>query len=196
MIQIDDAIVSINVFEKRFVCDLSVCKGACCVEGDSGAPLEKEELAILEQIYPKVKPYMNEKGIAAVERQGVYIKDQWDGEMVTPLVEDKECAYVVFDEDGTAKCAIDNAYRDGIVDWQKPISCHLYPIRIRKYRDFEAVNYDHWDICEPACDCGAKLDVKVYKFLKGPLVRKFGEDWYNALEEVEKQLIEEGKLGA
>ena len=193
MIEIGDTLVSEDVLEKRFVCDLSACKGACCVEGDSGAPLDEEELPIMEEIYPKVKPYMRAEGIAAVEKQGVYVKDSWDGEMVTPLVNEKECAYVTFDADGTAKCAIEQAHHDGKIDFYKPISCHLYPVRIKKYRNFDAVNYDKWDICSPARACGMKLDVKVYRFLKGPLTKKYGEAWYNELCAVDEALSKRGE---
>lgn len=188
MIQIDDTLISRDLFDKKFVCDLKACKGACCIEGDSGAPLEDKELPILKEVYEEVKPYMCEKGIEAVEEQGVYITDSWDGEMVTPLVDGKECAYVVFEEDGSLKCAIEQAYLDGKIDWRKPISCHLYPIRIQSYKNYDAVNYDKWDICGAACSLGEKLGVQVYKFAKEPLIRKYGEDWYNTLEEVEKEL--------
>jgi hypothetical protein len=181
MIQLEKTLISDDIFEKKFVCDLNACKGACCVEGESGAPLEEVELDILEKIYDQVKPYMRKDGVEAVEEQGHFVLD-WDGEFTTPLVNGAECAYVSFDDDGTAKCAIEQAYRDGIVDWPKPISCHLYPIRITKLKDFDALNYHKWKICEPACSCGSELDVRVYKFLKQPLIRKYGEEWYAQLE--------------
>lgn len=181
MIQLEKTLISDDVFEKKFVCDLSACKGACCVEGESGAPLEEDELDILEQIYDEVKPYLRQEGVDAIEKQGHFVLD-WDGEYVTPLVNGKECAYVTFDNDGTAKCGIEQAFRDGKVNWPKPVSCHLYPIRITKLKDFDALNYHKWDICKPACECGSKLDVRVYKFLKEPLIRKYGKDWYEELE--------------
>lgn len=178
MIQIDDfTVLSDELFEQKFVCDLNACKGACCVEGDSGAPLELEELDVLENIYEHVKPFMRKEGIEAIEEQGNYILDL-DGEYVTPLVNGAECAYVTFDADGTAKCAIEKAFRAGVVNFPKPISCHLYPIRIAKLQEMDALNYHRWPICAPACDCGSKLDVRVYKFLKEPLIRKYGAEWF------------------
>lgn len=187
MVQIDDKIISLDVFEQQFVCDLSACKGACCVEGDSGAPLESEEADILAQIYDKVKPFMREEGIKEVEDQGFSVIDK-DGDLTTPLVNNKECAFVSFDQNGTAKCSIEQAYNKGDVDFKKPISCHLFPIRIQKYDDFEAVNYESIKICEPACNCGQKLQVPVYKFLKEPLIRLYGESWYHTLSEAAVEL--------
>ena len=189
ILEIDNTLVSTAILKEHFVCDLAACKGACCVEGDSGAPLEEEELAKLDEIWEDVKPYLRPEGIKAIEEQGRYIKDDLDGEWVTPLVDYKECAYTVFDADGTAKCGIEQAYRDGKIDWYKPISCHLYPIRITKYQKFEAVNYHEWESCKPACECGKKLTTKVFRFLKEPLVRKYGKDWYSALEAAEEAVI-------
>lgn len=187
MVQIDDKIISLDVFEQQFVCDLSACKGACCVEGDSGAPLESEEADILAKIYDKVKPFMREKGIREVEQQGFSVIDK-DGDLTTPLVNNKECAFVSFDQNGTAKCSIEQAFNKGEIGFKKPISCHLFPIRIQKYDDFEAVNYESIKICEPACSCGQKLQVPVYKFLKEPLIRLYGESWYHTLSEAAVEL--------
>jgi hypothetical protein len=182
MISIDNTLISEDILDRRFVCDLNACKGACCVAGDSGAPLDKDELEVLTSIVEKVKPYMVPKGIRAVEKHGAYVIDS-DGDYTTTLVsEGAECAFVYFDETNTAKCAIEKAYNEGVVKWKKPISCHLYPIRISKYRKFDAVNYNTWDVCKPACECGKKLDVPVYKFLKEPLIRKYGKDWFMQLE--------------
>jgi len=182
MIAIDKTLISEDLFEKKFVCDLNACKGACCVAGDAGAPLDKDELPILDSVLEKVKPYMVKKGIAAVKKHGTYVVDA-DGDYTTTLVsEGAECAFVYFDETNTAKCAIEKAYYDGVISWKKPISCHLYPVRITKFKSYDAVNYSHWDICEPACKCGKKLDVPVYKFLKEPLIRKYGKDWFKQLE--------------
>jgi hypothetical protein len=181
MIQIDDVLISDEVLEKKFVCDLGACKGACCVEGESGAPLEEEEKAILDNIYPKVKPYLRSEGISAIDKQGKYLQDA-DGDLVTPLIDGKECAYVVFDK-GIAKCGIENAFLDGAISFKKPISCHLFPIRIAKTKYYQTLNYERIKICRPATKCGSQLNVPVYKFLKAPLVRKFGEKWYRALEE-------------
>ena len=187
MIQVDDKIISFDVFEKRFVCDLSACKGACCVEGDAGAPLTDKELDILPYIYNEVKPYMRTEGIAEIEKQGFFVVDA-DGDNTTPLVNNKECAFVVFDENQMAKCTIEQAYNDGKIDFKKPISCHLFPIRIKEYCDFDAVNYEAINICKPACDCGEQLQIPVYSFLKEPLIRLYGEDWYGKLTEAAKLL--------
>jgi hypothetical protein len=182
MLVIDNTLISDEVIEKHFVCDLNACKGACCVKGDYGAPLEDDELEQLDKVYEKVKPYMTPTGIAAVEKQGKYVlyeKKEW----VTPLISGKECAYTFFDEAGIAKCAIEKAYLEGKVKWKKPISCHLYPIRITKQKNgLEALNYDRWSICKAACKLGDSLKVPVYKFLKDSLTRKYGKEWYKQLE--------------
>ena len=186
MIAINNTIISEDLLKKKFICDLNACKGACCVEGDSGAPLEEEEISILDDIFEDVKPYMNEAGIKAVEEQGKFIIDS-EGDFVTPLVKGKECAYVTFNKSGIAQCAIEKAYEEGKVDFKKPVSCHLYPVRITKYKDFEAVNYHKWEICHPACHCGEQLNVKVYKFLKEPLIRKYGSGWFESLELIDRK---------
>ncbi len=180
MLQIKNTIVSEDLIEKEFVCNLSACKGVCCVAGDAGAPLELSEKIILEQIYDKVKPFLNDKGVAAIEEQGLYtINDT--GDVETPLVSGKECAYTIF-EDGKASCGIEKAYNQGAVDWKKPISCHLYPVRIQEYSSFSAVNYNRWSICDDACSLGESLSVPVYRFVKDALLRKFGKEWYAELE--------------
>jgi hypothetical protein len=187
LIAIDNTIVSNELLKKKFVCDLSACKGACCVAGDSGAPLEEDEASKLEDIYEEVKPYMTAAGIRSIEEQGKFIVDT-DGDLVTPLIDGKECAYTYFDKDGSAKCAIEKAFYDGKTDFKKPISCHLYPVRVTKYSSYDAVNFHEWDVCKPACSCGEKLDVKVYKFLKEPLIRKYGSQWFEQLRLVDEQL--------
>lgn len=184
MIEVENKLISKDVFEKQFVCDLNACKGACCVEGDAGAPLEKQELKQIEEAYDAVKPYMRKEGIKAVEKHGKHTVDSFDGEHVTPLVNNKECAYVTFDENNKALCAIEQAYRDGKTDFMKPISCHLYPIRIQKYRDFDAVNYDKWEICDAACTLGKTLQIPVYQFAKDALIRKYGEKWFAELPKI------------
>ncbi|CAG5086353.1 DUF3109 family protein [Parvicella tangerina] len=187
MLEIDKKLISLDIFEKKFVCDLSACKGACCVEGDAGAPLTMEEVNILEENLEKIKPFMRQEGIEATEKEGVFYMD-YDNAPVTTLVNGKECAFVRFDEKGTALCSIEDAYNNGKIDFKKPISCHLYPIRVAKLREYEAVNYNEWDICKPACDCGAKLDVEVYRFLKEPIIRKWGKTFYEQLEVAAKEL--------
>lgn len=182
MIKVGRVLVSDDVAEQQFVCDLAACKGACCVGGDAGAPLKQSELAILERIWPEVAPYLDHAHRAAIETQGTWVQEE-DGDFVTPLRDGEECAYVYFEE-GIALCAIEKAWQDGKISYQKPISCHLYPIRVSQF-DFievEALNYHQWEICEPACTLGQSLKVPVYKFLKGPLVRAYGEDFYAALE--------------
>lgn len=181
MIQIEDKLISEDVFTEQFVCNLSKCKGACCVEGDVGAPLDKNETLILERIFDKVKPYLRPEGVKALEEQGTWTLDPNDNDYVTPMIEGKECAYVIFDEKGVTKCGIEKAYEDGAVDWQKPISCHLYPIRANQYSTFVALNYHEWEICNDACILGKELQVPVYKFLKTPLIRKYGEEFYSTL---------------
>ena len=185
MIQIADTIISEDIIENDFVCNLNACKGACCIEGDAGAPVDENELEIMEQIYPAVAPYLTEEGRAAIDAQGVYIKGS-DGEWETPLIGGGECAYVVRDQKGIVLCGIEQAYREGVIDWKKPISCHLYPIRLKQYSSFVAVNYDHWSICKDACVLGRKLQVPIYQFVKEALIRKFGEEWYEQLEAAAK----------
>jgi hypothetical protein len=186
MIQIDDKLISEDLFSEEFVCNLAKCKGICCVEGDAGAPLDEEETHILDEIYPKIKSYLRPEGIQAIEEQGTYTLD-FEGDLVTPLVNNAECAYVIFDEKGYTKCAIEKAYEDGVIDWQKPISCHLYPIRITEYSNFSAINYHEWDVCSDACTLGKELGVKVYQFLKKPLIRKYGEEFYQTLSEAAEE---------
>ncbi|TJY34641.1 DUF3109 family protein [Pontimicrobium aquaticum] len=183
MFQLGKTIVSEDIIEKDFVCNLNACKGACCIDGDAGAPLEEHEANILKDIYPKVKPFLREEGIDAIEAQGVYIKTD-NGELETPLINGADCAYVIFDEHNTALCGIEEAYNQGEIQWKKPVSCHLYPIRVKDYSEFSAVNYHHWHICDDACQLGKELQVPVYKFVKEALIRKFGEDWYAELEKV------------
>lgn len=190
MLAIGETIVSGDVLEKRFVCDLNACKGACCVAGESGAPLDKEELSILKNIYNKVKPYLTEEGRQAIAKYGTHVIDS-DGDYVTPLVNgDLECAYTIF-ENGFAKCGIEKAWEEKKIDFRKPVSCHLYPVRVDVSKNLVAVNYHKWDICKPACSLGKKLDVPVYKFLKEPLIRKFGKAWYKELEVTARALESE-----
>ena len=160
MFQLGKTIVSEEILEREFVCNLSACKGTCCIDGDAGAPLNEEETKILEEIYPKVKPYLRPEGITAIEAQGTWVKGE-DGDFETTLIEGKDCAYVIFDGE-TALCGIEQAYNEGIVSWKKPVSCHLYPIRVKDFTEFTAVNYDKWHICDDACTLGKELQVPVY----------------------------------
>lgn len=181
MLQIQDTLVSDEVILESFVCDLSRCHGACCVEGDCGAPVEESEKRILEDLLPRIEPYMRPEGIEAVRLQGAWTDDPYDHAPSTPLVNGRECAYLTFSPDGTALCAIEQAYRDGRIAFQKPISCHLYPIRLSRILSFTALNYHRWDICRDACALGRKLGVPVYEFLREPLIRRFGQAWYDEL---------------
>jgi len=196
MIQVGDILVSDDIRDKEFVCNLEKCKGACCVEGDYGAPLEEEELAILKRIYPRVKPYLTKKGINTIEKEGTHVIDP-DGDYATPVIKGRECAYSHYDENGILKCGIEEAHKDGKIPFRKPISCHLYPIRVTKKRDLEALNYNKWSICSPACTLGKQLQVPLYKFLKDPLIRKYGEEWYaelvRVIEEEQEQKQGQGR---
>ncbi len=186
MISIGETLVSTHLIERKFVCDLQKCKGICCVEGESGAPLEPKEAKILEGIYKEVEPFLTAAGRKAIAKYGKHTIDP-DGDIVTPLVGgDKECAYTVF-ENGIAMCGIEKAYLNKKVKFRKPVSCHLYPVRITRHKHFTAVNYHVWDICAPACELGKKLTVPVYKFLKTALVRRFGKKWYQELETVAEE---------
>lgn len=186
MIIVENAVLSDDIKESFFVCDLHRCKGACCVEGDAGAPLEDEEIAVLEKEYISIKPYLTQEGITSIEKDGVWVFDQ-EGEKGTPTIGNNgACAFSIRDEKGILKCGIEQAFFDGKITFQKPISCHLYPIRVTKYDQYDALNYDRWDICDAACVLGGQLGVPLYKFLKGALTRKYGEEWYAALvEEIE-----------
>lgn len=186
MILIQDTVISDDVAKQFFVCNLDKCKGACCVEGELGAPLEVDELQILEKIYPTVEPYLTDEGKSEIAKQGTWIED-YEGDYSTPTINDRECVYAFYDEKKVLKCGIEQAYIDGKMDYKKPISCHLYPIRTKQYNDFIAVNYSEWSICSDACSYGNELGVPVYQFLKEPLIRKFGEEWYTELcDEIKK----------
>ena len=182
MIQIDDTLVSLDLIERSFLCDLSHCKGQCCVEGDSGAPLEPGEEEELKRVLPEIWNDLLPEARTVIQSQGVAYTDS-DGDRVTSIVGDKNCVFTCYDTDGVCKCAIEKAYREGRVSFYKPISCHLYPVRITQYKTFQAVNYHRWDVCKAAELLGKKEQVPVYQFLKEPLIRKFGQAWYDALDE-------------
>jgi hypothetical protein len=180
MLQIKDTLISQDLIEKNFSCDLEKCKGACCVRGDSGAPLTQEEVELLPEIINQIKPFLRKEGRAAIEEQGTHVVDD-ENESVTPLVNGQECAYVIF-EKGIARCGIEKAFEAKAITFRKPVSCHLYPVRLKKYDRFIAVNYDKWEICEPARKMGDNLKIPVYKFVRRALIRRFGEDWYMHLK--------------
>jgi len=179
MLQIDDTIVSLAIIEKKFSCDLKACKGSCCRYGDTGAPLTAEEAATLERIWPELWPYLRPEGIRAIEAQGTSLKDI-EGELVTPLVNNEECAFAVM-EDGIFRCGIETAFNAGAVDFRKPLSCHLFPVRVRQYSSFKAVNYEDWAICRPGVTAGVKQNSPLWAYLREPLVRAFGKEWYDKL---------------
>lgn len=187
MIQIDDTIISLDVIEKFFMCDLAHCRGICCVEGESGAPLEKEELAQLEEVLPLIWDDLAPEAQEVIRRQGVAYVDA-DGDLVTSIVGGKNCVFTCSDAGGMCRCAIEKAYREGKTAFYKPVSCHLYPVRLTRYDDFTAVNYHRWEVCRMAEVLGRRQKMPVYRFLKEPLIRKFGEAWYRALEECVAEL--------
>lgn len=178
---IKETLISDDLLAQHFVCDLSACKGACCVEGDSGAPLNNEEVKLLEELYPKIAPFLPLQGNECITQKGTSVVDK-DGDTGTPLLTNGTCAYAIKDENNCLKCGIEAAYTAGEIDFQKPISCHLFPVRIKEYPTFTAVNVQLLEICSAACDLGKQLKVPVYQFLKAPLIRRFGEEWYQTLE--------------
>lgn len=190
MIAIDNKLVSDEIIEAQFVCDLNKCKGGCCVDGDAGAPLEKDELARLNEVYDVVLPYLDEEHKRELQKQGRYVYDKEFG-WVTPTIASKVCVYAIKDGKGVVKCGIEQAYLDGKINWKKPISCHLFPIRISHSRDkqTEYLNYEpREDLCSAACSLGKKLKVPVYVFLKESLIRKYGTEFYEALEATAKHI--------
>ena len=190
MIEIDDKIVSSDLLRECFACDLGKCKGICCVEGDAGAPLELDEVDLLEEEYENYAPYMTEQGRQEVERQGFMVVDS-DGDYTTPLVNNAECAYA-FSDNGVTFCAIERAYREGKCSFLKPISCHLYPIRVKQFSNGSyGLNYHRWSVCRDAVECGKKIGLPVYKALKEPIIRRFGEEFYKALECAEELFKEQ-----
>ncbi len=187
MIEIDDKIVAIDLLTEKFACDITKCKGICCVEGNAGAPLEFDEIDILESEYPNYKPYMTPEGIKSIEKNGFMVIDE-DGDYTTPLVNDAECAYAYTEGDITL-CAIEKAWLKGECTFQKPISCHLYPIRlINLSNGTVGLNYHRWSVCSDACKNGKKMGIPVYKSLKSSIIRRFGEEFYTALEAAEAML--------
>ena len=181
MLQIDDTLVSLDLIERFFICDLSRCKGECCIEGDAGAPLEKAEFDLLRKILPEVWSDLSADAQKVIERQGVGYIDK-DGDIVTSIVDGKNCVFTYYDTDGICRCAIEKAYREKRIDFMKPVSCHLYPVRVARYRDFRAVNYHRWKVCSAAEVLGRNERVPVYRFLREPLIRKFGQAWYDNLD--------------
>lgn len=187
MVQIENTLISFDIFDQQFICDLTKCKGICCVEGESGAPVESDEKEILEQLVEVVWDDLAPEAQEIILQQGPTYKDL-DGELVTSIVKGKDCVFTCYDANGWCKCAIEKAFEEGKTNFKKPISCHLYPIRLQKYKDYTAVNYHQWSVCECARKLGKKERLPLYKFLKEPLIRKFGEKWYHELEICAKEL--------
>ncbi|MDR2913647.1 MAG: DUF3109 family protein [Tannerella sp.] len=186
MIQLEDTIISLDLIEKFFICDLKQCKGECCIEGDAGAPLEKEEFEILRKILPAIWEDLSPEAQAVINKQGVGYIDA-ENDIVTSIVNGKNCVFTYHDANGICKCAIEKAYNEGRIKFMKPISCHLYPVRVVRYRNYQAVNYHRWKICRAAEILGEQKGLPVYQFLREPLIRKFGEEWYNALDTCAKE---------
>lgn len=189
MIQIQNTLFSDDIFEEQFICDLCKCKGQCCVEGESGAPITREEFEQINEILPQIRKDLSTKALEVIDRQGIAYTDT-DGELVTSIIDGRECVFASFDADGVCKCTIDSAFREGRISVQKPISCHLYPIRLHEYADFTAVNYHRWSVCRPAQKLGRKEGLPLYRFLREPLIRKFGEAWYQEMCEAAALLKE------
>lgn len=190
MIEIDGRIISSDIFTEHFCCDIGSCKGLCCVHGDSGAPLFADEARIIDEVLPNIEPYMRTEGIEAIREKGTSTVDA-DGDMVTTLVGKDECVFVIYSE-GVAMCAIEKAWLDGAVGFRKPISCHLYPIRVKHYTTFEALNYDVWKVCQPARELGEQKGIPVFRFLKDPLIRAYGQEFYDKMEAAFELLQKEG----
>ena len=187
MIVHENTLVSLDILENEFVCNLSKCKGICCVEGEFGAPLEEEELTIIQNELPAILPYLNPGARKKIEIHGFYETDS-DGDLVTQCMSGRDCVFAI-SEKGVYKCGIEKAYEEGKTTFKKPVSCHLYPARLDKVGEYIAINYNVWEICSPACKFGAKLKVPVYKFLKDSLVRRFGAEWYEGLEHVAEEYL-------
>ena len=183
IIDIDDKLLSSDLFTECFSCYPEICAGVCCIHGDSGAPISENEKEIIEKNFEKIKPYMEAAGIKAIEQQGFAVVDI-DGELVTPLVNGEECAYAVYDNNFNCYCSIESAYTAKKIDFCKPISCHLYPIRVKKTAENVMLNYDQWSICQCARDKGSREKIRVYEFLKEPLIRCFGKEFYEKIEQM------------
>ncbi len=188
MIAIDNVLLSDQVVEEQFVCDLNSCKGGCCVDGDCGAPLTQEETVIIASVYPRIKSYLKPEYIAEIEKQGTHTMDDEFG-YVTPAVNGGICVYAYTDELGIVKCTFEKAWKEGKIAFRKPISCHLYPIRVKQMDGYEAVNYEpRKTLCKPACKLGKQLKVPVYQFLKESIARKYGEEFYDTLDAVAQKM--------
>lgn len=193
MIQVGDVVVSLDIFREKFLCDLDKCHGACCVEGDAGAPLELNEVTQIEKALPQIWDDLSLKARGVINKQGVSYVDE-EGDMVTSIVNGKDCVFTCYDDKGCCFCALEKAYRAGKIMFCKPISCYLYPIRIKDFGKVKGINYNRWDICKSAVIKGEQANLPIYKFLKDPLVRKFGAEWYRELELTAEELKKAGYI--
>lgn len=190
MLQIGKTIISLDVIQREFCCDLDKCKGACCVDGDSGAPLSPEEAQLIEKMYPDFEEYLTDQNKAEIKKQGFSITDG-DGDLVTPIIGKNECVYTFTDDAGITKCAIEKAYFEKHIAFRKPVSCHLFPIRITEYKRFDAINYQQLDICKPGGECGKNKGIPIWQYLREPLIRKYGLEWYKDFTYAAENLHEE-----
>lgn len=190
MVQIDDTIVSLDLIEQFFCCDLAQCKGACCIEGESGAPLEKDEINKLQNVLPAIWDDLSAEAQAIINRQSASYIDS-DSDVVTSIVNGKDCVFTCYDAGGCCRCAIEKAYNEGHIEFFKPISCRLYPVRVKRYKDYYAVNYNRWDVCRAAEKEGEKKHIRLYQFLREPLIHRFGNEWYQALDTCAKAYLKD-----
>ena len=190
MLQIQNALVSLDLAEEFFVCDLAKCLGQCCIEGDAGAPITEDEKKKLEEVLPVVWDDLLPAAREVIERQGVAYTDE-EGDLVTSIVDGRDCVFTTYAPGGMCLCAVEKAFREGKCDWRKPMSCYLYPLRLTEYPDFTAVNYHRWKICKCACTLGRKEGVRLYKFMRGPLTERFGAEWYDELKQACEAYLEE-----
>ncbi len=190
MLQIGDALVSLDLIEQFFCCNLDKCLGECCIEGDAGAPISKQEYKKIKEILPEIWNDLLPQAQEVIKKQGVGYIDE-EGDLVTSIVDGKNCVFTCYGNNGMCYCAIEKAYREGRIDYYKPISCHLYPVRLIEYPQFTAVNYHRWKICKAAEVLGRKENIRLYQFLKGPLIRRFGKEWYDELCEACEAYLEQ-----
>lgn len=193
MIQIDDVVVSLDILRECFVCDIAACHGECCIEGDAGAPVTEDEVARLEEVLPVVWDDLSDAARSVIERQGVAYVDA-DGDLVTSIVDGRDCVFTCRDAAGNCMCAIERACREGRTDFSKPVSCHLYPVRVGDYGPYKALNYHRWDVCKAAVALGRAKGMRVYQFLREPLVRRFGQEWYDELCLAADELAKQGMM--
>lgn len=190
MLQIQDTLVSLDLLERHFLCDLDKCLGQCCIEGDAGAPVTEEECRKIEEILPEIMDDLTPAAQAEIRENGVAYVDE-EGDLVTSLVNGGQCVFTTFGAGGMCHCAIEKAWREGRVDFMKPVSCHLYPVRVKEYPTFTAVNYHRWNICKCAEVLGRKQGLRAYEFLKGPLTRRFGKEWYDELADTAEEYFKQ-----